>query len=93
LTTYEIDHHGLRPMDRQVLAALFRRPRYRGKDQQFVCFGGSESDVCAVARLDRTEFQESIRPRLMSRGFLEVRSGIGLALTEYGMQEYSSLRG
>lgn len=90
--TYEIDHNGLRPADRNVLAALFMRPRYRGKDQTFVCFGGSESDVCAVARLDKAEFQETIRPKLMSRGFLEVRSGVGLALTPKAVEEYGHLK-
>jgi len=90
--TYEIDRHGLRPADRSVIAALFQRPRVRAKDQQFICFGGSESDVCAVARLDRAEFQETIRPKLMSRGFLEVRSGVGLALTERAVSEYPELK-
>lgn len=90
--TYEIDQNGLRPADRSVIAALFQRPRFRGKDQAFYCFGGSESDVCAVARLDKAEFQETIRPKLMSRGFLEVRSGVGLALTEKAVSEYSHLK-
>lgn len=90
--TYEIDTHGLRPADRSVIAALFKRPRYRGKEQTFVCFGGSESDVCAVARLDKAEFQETIRPKLMSRGFLEVRSGVGLALTPHAVTEYHHLK-
>jgi Holliday junction DNA helicase RuvB len=90
--TYEIDQHGLRPADRSVIAALFQRPRVRAKDLQFICYGGSESDVCAVARLDRAEFQETIRPKLMSRGFLEVRSGVGLALTERAVTEYGTLK-
>jgi Holliday junction resolvasome RuvABC ATP-dependent DNA helicase subunit len=89
--TYEIDVNGLRPVDRSVITALFMRPRYRGKDQAFYCFGGSESDVCAVAKLDKAEFQESIRPKLMSRGLLEVRAGVGLALTELAVKEYSHL--
>lgn len=90
--TYEIDQHGLRPADRGVIAALFQRPRYRGKDQAFYCYGGSESDVCAVAKLDKAEFQETIRPKLMSRGFLEVRSGVGLALTDKAVNEYEALK-
>lgn len=90
--TYEIDQHGLRPADRSVISALLQRPRYRGKDQAFYCYGGSESDVCAVAKLDRTEFQETIRPKLMSRGFLEVRSGVGLALTDKAVTEYEALK-
>lgn len=90
--TYEIDGHGLRPVDRSVIAALFQRPRYRGKDQQFYCYGGSESDICAMARLDKAEFQETIRPKLMSRGFLEVRSGVGLALTPQAVEQYEGLK-
>jgi Holliday junction DNA helicase RuvB len=89
--TYEIDDNGLRPVDRSVIAALLRRPRYRGKDQEFICFGASESDVCAVARLDKAEFQETIRPKLMARGFLEVRAGVGLALTPQAVDAYSHL--
>jgi len=89
--TYEIDRNGLRPADRAVIAALFKRPRYRGKDQAFYCYGGSESDICAVARLDKAEFQETIRPKLMSRGLLEVRSGVGLALTAAAVTEYAHL--
>jgi Holliday junction DNA helicase RuvB len=91
-STFEIDEHGLRPIDRSVLSALFRRPRYRGKSQEFYCFGASESDVCAMATLDRGEFQDTIRPRLMSRGFLEVRAGVGLALTEHATREYTQLK-
>ena len=90
--TYEIDEHGLRPTDRGVIAALFQRPRYRGKDQAFYCYGGSESDICAMAKLDKAEFQETIRPKLMSRGFLEVRSGVGLALTDKAVLEYEALK-
>ena len=91
LSTFEIDEHGLRPTDRAVVSALFQRPRYRGKMQDFYCFGASENDVCAMATLDKGEFQDTIRPRLMSRGFLEVRSGVGLALTERAVREYAQL--
>jgi Holliday junction resolvasome RuvABC ATP-dependent DNA helicase subunit len=90
-TTYEIDEHGLRPADRGVISALFQRPRYRGKNQDFYCFGGSESDVCAVARLDKAEFQETIRPKLMSRGFIEVRPGVGIVLTTRAVIRYRHL--
>jgi len=89
--TYEVDIHGLRPADRAVITSLLQRPRYRGKDQAFYCYGGSEADVCATARLDKAEFQETIRPRLMSRGFLEVRAGVGLALTPQAVNEYAYL--
>lgn len=91
-TTFEIDPQGLRPVDRSVLSALFKRPRYRGKAQEFYCFGGSESDVCAVTKLDKAEFQETIRPRLLSRGLIEVRAGVGLALTDHAISTYAALR-
>ena len=92
LTTYEIDEHGLRYTDRAVITALFQRPRTRGKLKEFLCYGGSESDICAVSRLDKTEFQETIRPRLLSRGLLEVRSGVGLALTPRAVHLYAYLQ-
>ncbi len=92
LETHQIDEHGLRPIDRSVLIALFKRPRYRGKLQEFYCYGGSENDVCAVTQLDKQEFQDTVRPRLMSRELLEVRSGVGLALTPKAVDLYGYLR-
>lgn len=91
-TTYGIDEQGLRWEDREVIRALFKRPRTRGKDQTFVCYGGSESDICAMSGLDPEEYREAVKPRLMSRGFLEVRAGYGQALTEQATTLYAALK-
>lgn len=90
--TYAIDEHGLRWVDREVLKALFKRPRTKGKDNTFVCFGASEADICAVAALDPVEYRETVKPRLLSRGLLEVRSGYGQALTEQALAQYGHLK-
>lgn len=92
LETYEIDDYGLRWLDREVLRALFRRPRYLRRTGAFVAFAASESDLCQVARVDRSEFQQVIRPRLMARGLLEVLAGYGLALTPEAVRTYARLR-
>lgn len=85
---YEIDARGLRWTDRQVLAALYQRPRYRGKSQELVCYAASEGDLCAVVGLDPEEYRATVKPRLLSRGFVEVRSGYGQALTPAGVAWY-----
>lgn len=85
---WEIDDHGLRPIDRQVMAALYQRPKWRAKDGELLGYGASEADVCAVTGLDRGEFQAVVRPRLMSRGYIEIRSGFGIRLTERAMTDY-----
>lgn len=76
-----IDENGLRPIDRQVLKVMKGMPRRRVRDKEIMAYGGSEADVCNMAGVDRAEFQRIIRPRLMSRGLISVRAGIGLALT------------
>lgn len=85
---WEIDPLGLRPVDRTVLQALYLRPRHRTRDGAFLGYGASEADLCALAGLDRQEFQDVIRPRLMNRGLLQVRTGLGLALTEKAVATY-----
>lgn len=92
-----IDELGLRWMDRRVIEVLLGQPRYRrgkGKDAEpeFVCYGASEADVCAMAQLDRGEYRESVKPRLMARGLLQVRATYGQALTEKGAAMYGWLR-
>ena len=91
-STYGIDDLGLRWEDREVIAALFKRPRTRGKDNVFVCYGGSESDICAMSGLDPEEYRETVKPRLLSRGLLEVRAGYGQALTEEAVTQYAHLK-
>ncbi len=80
----EIDELGLRWIDRQVIRALLKQPRYRAPKgvKEFVCFAASEQNTCSMAGVDLAEYRETIRPRLMSRGLLEVRPTYGQALTE-----------
>lgn len=86
--TWEIDSRGLRPVDRRVIETLYRRPKFRAKDGVLLGYGASEADICAMSGLDPGEFRAVIRPRLMSRGYIEVRSGFGLRLTETAIAEY-----
>jgi Holliday junction resolvasome RuvABC ATP-dependent DNA helicase subunit len=81
LNNLGIDAQGLRPIDRKVLEVMQNMPRRRVRDREIVGYGGSEADVCNLAGIDRVEFQKVVRPRLMSRGLIHVRAGIGLALT------------
>lgn len=85
---WEIDAQGLRPIDRQVLQALYKRPKYRAKDGELLGYGASEADLCALTGIDRGEFQAVIRPRLMSRGYIDIRSGFGIRLTEQAVAQY-----
>lgn len=91
-----LDELGLGWMDRKVLQVLLRHPRYRrgrGKDapEEFVCFAASENDVVAMAQLDRGEYREVIKPKLMARGLLQVRATYGQALTPHGAATYGWL--
>jgi Holliday junction resolvasome RuvABC ATP-dependent DNA helicase subunit len=88
--TYAIDKLGLRWEDRGVMKTLFQRPRERRG--QFICYGASESDICAVMRLDPEEYRQTVKPRLLSRGLIEIRSGYGQALTERATTEYGYLK-
>lgn len=90
----KIDELGLRWMDRRVLQALFTQPKYRreGKAQVFVCYAASEQNTATLAGVDKAEYRESIRPRLMSRGLLEVRVTYGQALTEKAAEVYGHPR-
>jgi len=87
-TTYGVDRLGLRPIDRKVIRAFRTRPRYATRTGQLTGYGGSENDICTVSGVDKGEFREVIRPRLMARGLIEVRPGIGLALTTRAVTEY-----
>jgi hypothetical protein len=90
----EVDELGLRWLDREVIRALLGQPKSRtGKDgtPQFMCFAASESNLCMLAGVDKEEYRETIRPRLMSRGLLEVRPYYGQALTAAGVARYGAL--
>lgn len=90
--TYAIDDLGLRWEDREVLKALFKRPRTRGRDKEFVAYAASESDICSVAGIDPEEYREVIKARLLSRQLIEIKSGYGQALTERAIKDYGWLR-
>lgn len=91
-----VDELGLRPVDRDVMKALFRCPRHRRAPQQgqqeFVCYAASEDNVCQLAGVDRAEYREYIRPKLMNRGLLEIRISYGQALTKLAEDSYGQLR-
>lgn len=89
LHTFDIDALGLRPIDRTIITTMIDRPRLRG-GQELLGYGGSERDLCLAAGIDQGEFRDVIRPRLMLRGLLEVRPGLGLALTERAITQYKS---
>jgi Holliday junction resolvasome RuvABC ATP-dependent DNA helicase subunit len=85
LTNQGIDTLGLRRIDRQVIEALLTRKRViRGE----TVYGASESDTCLLARVDKAEYRETIRPKLMVRGLLQMRSGVGQALTDAAVARY-----
>lgn len=86
--TYAVDGLGLRPVDRKVLSAMRARPRYRARTGELLGYGASENDVCVSSGVDKGEFRDVIRPRLMTRGLIEVRPGIGLALTARAVEYY-----
>lgn len=94
--TQKIDPLGLRWMDRAVIQALLGQPKFRGSrtarnGQEFVCYAASEADTCAIARVDKGEYRESIKPRLMARGLLQVRTTYGQALTPDAVSKYGWL--
>lgn len=88
--TYQVDSLGLRPIDRKVITSLLGRPRFRGRTQELIGYGMSENDVCMSSGVDKGEFRDVIRPRLMVRGLLEVRTGLGLALTQRAVSLYKT---
>lgn len=90
----QLDALGLRALDRRVLGVLLQQPKYknaRGGGKEFVCYAASENDVVAMAQVDRGEYRESIKPRLMARGLLQVRATYGQALTPKAVQLYGWL--
>lgn len=87
LQTFDIDALGLRPIDRTIITTMLDRPRYRGGNE-LMGYGGSERDLCLASGIDQGEFRDVIRPRLMLRGLLEVRPGLGLALTDRAISQY-----
>lgn len=84
-----IDDFGLRRLDRQVITALLGRQR-TAKGGEMV-YGASENDTCLLARVDKAEYRDTIRPKLMARGLLELRPGVGQCLTAAALERYGQL--
>ena len=66
-------------------------PICKGGIPEFVCYAASEHNACMLAGVDVEEYRETIRPRLMARGLLEVRPDYGQALTDRAVAVYGSL--
>jgi len=82
---------GLRWLDREVIRALLSQPKSRMSKgaPEFVCYAASEQTTCMLAGIDTEEYRETVKPRLMSRGLLEVRPYYGQALTDLAVSTYS----
>jgi Holliday junction resolvasome RuvABC ATP-dependent DNA helicase subunit len=90
----QIDTLGLRWMDRSVLRALLGMPRFRnakGGTKEFVCYAAAEKDTTQLAQVDPGEYRETIKPRLMARGLLQIRATYGQALTDKAVELYGWL--
>lgn len=92
-----VDDLGLRTVDRRILHAMFKCPRHRnlprGQGVEFVCYGQSEAVVCQLAGVDRAQYSEAIKPRLMARGLIEVKFGYGQTLTTKGVEHVAKFAG
>jgi len=88
-----MDNLGLRFQDRRVIEVLFTQPRFRRVKgvEVFSHYAASESNVTAMAALDPEEYRTAVRPRLMSRGLLEMRPG-GQSLTARAVELYGHLK-
>ena len=93
-TALEIDELGCRWQERKVMQVLFTQPRFKTvkKEPVFVAFAASEQNVVTLAGIDKAELRESCRPRLMSRGLLDIRPSYGQALTQRAVDLYRHLR-
>ncbi len=85
LQNQQIDELGLRALDRRVIQVLRDRRRTVGGE---TVYGASEGDLCVLAGIDKAEYRETVRPRLMARGLLEIRPGVGQALTARALELY-----
>lgn len=87
---FQIDKNGLRRIDRNAIAALFKLIKRKVDGE--MRYAGSEENVALMAKIDRDEFKTSVRPRLISRGLLELRPWWGHCLTDKAVSMYSNLR-
>lgn len=90
---HDMDELGLRWTDRRVIDALLGSPRYqesKKEGRRLKCYGASENDVCLMSGIDKLEVREVVRPKLMVRGLLQIRAGVGMALTEAAVERYGT---
>lgn len=87
---FQIDKNGLRRIDRNAIAALFKLIKRKTNGE--MRYAGSEENVALMAKIDREEFKTSVRPRLIARGLLELRPWWGHCLTDRAVEMYSNLR-
>lgn len=87
---HEIDVLGLRWIDREVIRALFAMPR-SARDGTLLGYFGSEQNVVAVARVDKEEYRQTIRPKLLARRLLDIRPQ-GQTLTTLATETYAHLK-
>lgn len=73
-----VDELGLDRFDRQVIQVLLRQPRYRAAERQLV----------AMAGVDRTLYNDIIKPKLIARELLTVQQG--QQLTPKAVAQYTS---
>lgn len=85
-----VDALGLRAVDRQVLSGVFQLKKTKTDGETHYC--GSEDNVVSMGRVDRSEFKATVRPKLMSRGLLEIRPYWGHTLTNKAVELYGHLR-
>jgi Holliday junction DNA helicase RuvB len=85
----EIDAQGLRWMDRKVIQVLLTQPKKNAKGM-LMCYAASEANLCSLAGIDKEQYRTTIRPRLMSRGLLELRPYYGQALTAAAVATYQT---
>ncbi len=80
-----IDENGLRPREQAVLQTLFKAKRMiRGQPR----YGMSANAITMCIGIDRPTFFNTIEPKLMQLGYIQVATGLGRELTPKALQDY-----
>jgi Holliday junction resolvasome RuvABC ATP-dependent DNA helicase subunit len=85
-TLQAIDDMGLRWLDRRVIHELMKVVRVQ-KDGT-VIHAASIADVANLAQVDKDEYMNGIKPRLMSRKLITQKPGYGQTLTPLALERY-----
>lgn len=90
---HEIDQYGLGRLDRRVLSAIFKCPKYKETKtgRTLTHYAVAEETLLGMTGIDRHLYRHVIRPRLASRGLYTSRQG--QALTDKAIEWYGELRG